>query len=43
MLGEEGKRILLRSGFRPLDPPRGLNSGRLPPTLKGMVKAADKP
>ena len=43
LLGEEGKRILKRSGFRPLDPPVGLNSGRLPPTLKGMVKAADKP
>lgn len=41
LLGEEGRRILKRSGFRPLNPPRGLNSGRLPPTLKGMV--ADKP
>jgi molybdate/tungstate transport system substrate-binding protein len=43
LLGPEGRRILERSGFRPLDPPRGLNSGRLPPTLKGMVKAADNP
>ena len=41
LLGAEGRRILQRSGFRPLDPPRGLNSGRLPPSLKGMV--ADKP
>jgi molybdate/tungstate transport system substrate-binding protein len=41
LLSEEGRRILQRSGFRPLNPPRGLNSGRLPPTLKGMV--ADKP
>ena len=41
LLSAEGRRILERSGFRPLDPPRGLNSGRLPPTLKGMV--ADKP
>jgi molybdate/tungstate transport system substrate-binding protein len=41
LLGEEGRRIMERSGFRPLDPPRGLNSGRLPPTLRGMV--ADKP
>ena len=41
LLGDEGRRIMERSGFRPLDPPRGLNSGRLPPTLKGMV--ADEP
>jgi len=43
LLSAEGRRIMERSGFRPLDPPRGLNSGRLPPTLRGMVKAADKP
>ena len=41
LLSGDGRRILERSGFRPLDPPRGLNSGRLPPTLKGMV--ADTP
>jgi molybdate/tungstate transport system substrate-binding protein len=41
LLSKEGRRILERSGFRPLDPPLGLNSARLPSTLKGMV--ADKP
>lgn len=43
LLGSEGRRILKRSGFRPLRPPVCRNPERLPPALKGLVSASGKP
>jgi molybdate/tungstate transport system substrate-binding protein len=43
LLGSEGRRILKRSGFRPLRPPQCRNPERLPPALKALVAATGQP